>query len=83
MVSRVNFPSVMRLHERIIKEIIVIQRDPARGECCRMWCWPELRATFAGCNFLCAIVTYCFGHVNDHLETTMDKVRSCCHGSTG
>jgi hypothetical protein len=76
IVSRLTFPNVMKLHDRVCSEIIEIQQNPWRGENC-MLCCPDLRGFCASCNFCCKNFCYCFHHYNDHLETTMDKGGRC------
>ncbi|UPQ98868.1 triglyceride lipase domain-containing protein [Chloropicon primus] len=77
VVSRVTFPSVMRLHERVCTEMIKVQQNPWQGDCCKLCCCPDMRGTGAGCNFVCNLFSYCFGHANDHLDDIFDK-----HGRT-
>ena len=76
IVSRLTFPNVMKLHDRVCSEIIEIQQNPWKGENCLLCC-PDLRGFCASCNCACKNFCYCFHHINDHLETTMDKRGRC------
>jgi len=72
VVSRVTFPTVCQIHEKVCAEIIKIQQNPWRGQKC-FWCCPDIRAVCAACNFGCTYFCYCLSHATDNLEATMDK----------